>query len=116
MSDDYYDMTIFEQVIDILYHSILPLIAYVAGSFAVLTFMMKTSLMENLAVITLDCHTKVFLSKVVVKHAIRNSLIPLAHTLDKLSQFLRARSIEKIFNIDGLGLLGYESIVERDYR
>lgn len=119
MSDDYYDMTLFEQAWDILYHSILPLTAYVAGSFAVLTFMMKTSLMENLAAdyVRTAIAKGVPFKQAVVKHAIRNSLIPLAtHFGQIITVFLGGSFlIEKIFNIDGLGLLGYESIVERDY-
>ncbi|MDB2447103.1 ABC transporter permease subunit [bacterium] len=119
MSDDTYDMTILEQAWDILYHSILPLTAYVAGSFAVLTFMMKTSLMENLAAdyVRTAIAKGVPFRKAVVKHAIRNSLIPLAtHFGQIITVFLGGSFlIEKIFNIDGLGLLGYESIVERDY-
>ena len=119
MSDDYYDMSVFEKIVDILYHSILPLTAYVAGSFAVLTFMMKTSLMENLAAdyVRTAIAKGVPFKRAVVTHAIRNSLIPLAtHFGQIITVFLGGSFlIEKIFNIDGLGLLGYESIVERDY-
>ena len=47
----------------------------------------------------------------------RNSLIPIAtHFGNNISVIIGGSFlIEKIFNIDGLGLLGYESIVERDY-
>ena len=53
----------------------------------------------------------------IVRHALRNSLIPLAtHFGNNISVILAGSFlIEKIFNIDGFGLLGYESIVERDY-
>ena len=119
MSDDYYDMTLFERVVDIVYHSILPLIAYLAGSFAVLTFMMKTSLMENLSAdyVRTAIAKGVPFKIAVIRHAMRNSLIPLAtHFGQIITVFLGGSFlIEKIFNIDGLGLLGYESIVERDY-
>ena len=53
----------------------------------------------------------------MLKHALRNSLIPLAtHFGNNISVILAGSFlIEKIFNIDGLGLLGFESLVTRDY-
>ena len=53
----------------------------------------------------------------IKKHALRNSLIPLAtHFGQNISVILGGSFlIEKIFNIDGIGLLGYEALVERDY-
>ena len=50
-------------------------------------------------------------------HALRNSLIPLCTGLGHAIGILMAGSylIEKVFNIDGIGYLGYTSIIERDY-
>jgi len=108
-----------EQVADIFYHAALPLLAYVAGSFAVMTFMMKNALMDNLAadyVRTAIAKGMPF-RQAITRHAMRNSLIPIAtHFGNNISVIIGGSFlIEKIFNIDGLGLLGYESIVERDY-
>jgi microcin C transport system permease protein len=118
--DDFVDMeSLWEKAGDILYHAALPLFAYVAGSFAVMTFMMKNSLMDNLAadyVRTAIAKGMPF-RQAIMRHAMRNSLIPLAtHFGNNISVIIGGSFlIEKIFNIDGLGLLGYESIVERDY-
>ncbi len=118
--DDFEDMeSLWEQVGNIFYHAALPLLAYVAGSFAVMTFMMKNSLMDNLAA----DYVRTAIAKgmpfkhAIMRHAMRNSLIPLAtHFGNNISVIIGGSFlIEKIFNIDGLGLLGYESIVERDY-
>ncbi len=49
VSDDFEYLTLWEKVKDLLNHAFLPLIAYMAGSLAVMTFMMKNSLMENLS-------------------------------------------------------------------
>ena len=51
------------------------------------------------------------------KHALRNSLIPLATGFGHFLSIILAGSflIEKVFNIDGMGLLGYTSVVDRDY-
>ena len=56
-------------------------------------------------------------SRVVLIHAVRNSLIPICTGLGHALGILMAGSylIEKVFNIDGIGLLGFNSIVGRDY-
>ncbi len=119
-SEDFEDLeTNWEKAKDILYHSVLPLLAYVAGSFAVMTFMMKNALMDNLAAdyVRTAIAKGLPFRKAITRHALRNSLIPIAtHFGNNISVIIGGSFlIEKIFNIDGLGLLGYESIVERDY-
>ncbi|GAB1258796.1 ABC transporter permease subunit [Aurantivibrio plasticivorans] len=119
VSDNYDELGFLGKVGDIISHSVLPLIAYMAGSFAVMTFMMKNSLMDNLAA----DYVRTAMAKglnfkgAVVGHALRNSLIPIATNFgENITLFLAGSFlIEKIFNIDGFGLLGYESLVERDY-
>jgi microcin C transport system permease protein len=119
VSDSFSDLTFVEKVLDLIKHSILPLTAYVAGSFALMTFMMKNTLLDNLSAdyVRTAMAKGCSYNRAVVKHALRNSLIPLATNFGNNISFLLAGSflIEKIFNIDGMGLLGYESIVERDY-
>ena len=54
--------------------------------------------------------------KSVRRHALRNSLIPVATSFgNNISLLIGGSLIETIFNIDGIGLLGYEAIIERDY-
>lgn len=118
--DEFEDMeSVWEQALDIFYHAVLPLLAYVSGSFAVMTFMMKNALMDNLAAdYVRTAIAKGFsFRQSITRHALRNSLIPIAtHFGNNISVIIGGSFlIEKIFNIDGLGLLGYESIVERDY-
>ena len=117
--DDFDDYTFWEQAVDILHHAVLPLLAYMVGSIAVMTLMMKNSLLDNLAADYVRTAMAKGLSfkGAVLKHAFRNSFIPLAtHLGNGISVILTGSFlIEKIFNIDGLGLLGYESIIERDY-
>lgn len=119
VSDDFEDLSLIQQIGDILYHSILPLIAYMSGSFAVMTFLMKNSLMDNLAsdYVRTAMAKGLDFKRAVIGHAMRNSLIPIATNFGQIITLFLAGSflIEKIFNIDGLGLLGYESLVERDY-
>lgn len=97
----------------------LPLIAYAIGDFAILTMTMKNSLMENLSAdyVRTAVAKGLPFRKAVTDHAMRNSLIPIASHLGSVLTVFFGGSflIETIFNIDGIGLLGYEAIVERDY-
>jgi len=119
VSDDYEDFTLIRKLGDIIWHTILPLIAYVIGSFSVMTFLMKNTLMDNLSsdyVRTAIAKGLPF-RKAVFRHALRNSLIPIATSFGNNISVILSGSflIEKVFNINGMGLLGYESVVERDY-
>jgi len=119
VGNNFHELSFFGKIGDIFYHAALPLVAYMAGSFAIMTFLMKNSLMEHLAsdfVRTAVAKGQNFRGA-VLKHAFRNSLIPLAtHFGNNISLILTGSYlIEKIFNIDGIGLLGLESVIERDY-
>lgn len=119
VSDDFDDLSLSQQIKDVLNHAVLPLASYVAGSFAVTTLMMKNALLDNLAA----DYVRTAVAKgldfrgAVFKHALRNSLIPIATSFGNNISLILTGSflIEKIFNIDGFGLLGFESLVERDY-
>ncbi|MCK5348988.1 MAG: ABC transporter permease, partial [Desulfobacula sp.] len=109
----------FEKILDIAWHTILPLFSYVIGSFTVMTLLMKNTLMDNLSsdyVRTAIAKGLPF-KKAVLNHAMQNSLIPLATSFGNNISILLMGSflIEKVFNINGMGLLGYESILDRDY-
>ena len=119
VSDDFDQFSTGEKIRDVLWHAALPLAAYSASSFAVTTFMMKNALMDNLSA----DYVRTALAKgheftgAVKAHALRNSLIPIATSFGNNISVLLGGSflIETIFNIDGIGLLGFESVVERDY-
>ncbi|MFH2092828.1 MAG: ABC transporter permease subunit [Pseudomonadota bacterium] len=118
-SELFSEMTLFEQIKDIAMHTILPLFAYVIGSFTVMTLLMKNTLMDNLSsdyVRTAIAKGLPF-KKAVLNHAMQNSLIPIATSFGNNISILLTGSflIEKVFNINGMGLLGYESILDRDY-
>ena len=119
VSNDYEQLTVGGKIQDVAHHAVLPLLSYMAGSFAVTTFMMKNSLMDNLSADYVRTAIAKGLSfhQAVVKHAMRNSLIPIATSFGSNVSLILTGSflIEKIFNIDGFGLLGFESLVERDY-
>ena len=119
LSDDFEDFTGMEKILDIAWHTALPLTAYVAGSFTVMTFLMKNSLMDNLAAdyVRTAIAKGLPFNKAIFNHAFRNSLIPIATSFGNNISIILMGSflIETVFNINGMGLLGYESVVERDY-
>ncbi|NNK85502.1 MAG: ABC transporter permease subunit [Desulfobacterales bacterium] len=119
LSDDFEDFTLVGKMLDMIWHTVLPLIAYVIGSFTVMTLLMKNTLMDNLA----SDYVRTAIAKglpfeeAIFKHALRNSLIPIATSFGNNISIILSGSflIETVFNINGMGLLGYESVVERDY-
>lgn len=118
-SEDFEYMSTFAQILDQLHHTILPVIAYMVGSFATLTILTKNSVIENLSQDYIRTAFAKGLSekKVIFKHALRNSLIPIATGLGHFLSLVLAGSflIETVFNIQGMGLLGFKSIEQRDY-
>jgi len=119
VSDEFEDFTVLHKCADILWHTVLPLIAYMLGSFTVMTFLMKNTLMDNMAAdyVRTAIAKGLPFKKAVFRHALRNSLIPMATSFGNNISIILSGSflIEKVFNINGMGLLGYESVVERDY-
>lgn len=119
VSFDFEDLTGIQKVGDLINHSILPLICYLVGSFAVTTLLMKNHLMDNLAAdyIRTAVAKGVSFRKAVTGHALRNSMIPIATTFGQNITLLVSGSflIEYIFDINGFGLLGLTAILDRDY-
>ena len=109
----------FEKVTAQIHYMFLPVLCYTIESFATLTILMKNSLMENLGQDYVRTAYAKGLSerRVIFVHALRNSLIPIVTGLGNVISIILAGSflIEKVFNIDGMGYLGYTSILQRDY-
>jgi microcin C transport system permease protein len=113
------EMTTLEKIGDVAWHSVLPLIAYLVGAFALTTMLMKNSLMENMSA----DYVRTALAKglnwrrAVFVHALRNSLIPIATSIGGLIGIFLTGSIliERVFNIQGVGLLAFEAIQARDF-
>ncbi len=119
VSLQFYEMSGWDKFIDLVRHSILPLICYLIGSFALVTLLLKNHLMDNLAsdYIRTAIAKGVSFRGAVTGHAMRNSLIPIATTFGQNIVLLVSGSflIESIFDIDGFGLLGLSAILDRDY-
>jgi len=118
-SDFYAQLDFFGKVQDVFMHMFLPVLCYVIGNFAVLTLLMKNSLLEQVNrdyVRTVLAKGGSF-SRAVWGHALRNSLIPIATGFGSILTVMFAGSviIEQVFEIPGMGRLSLEAIVGRDY-
>lgn len=117
-SENFEALSLWQQIVDILHHAVMPLCCYLVGSFAFMTLMMKNNLMDNLAADYVRTATAkgVPYRMAVLKHALRNSLIPIATTFGQNITLIIGGSflIEKIFDINGFGLLQFTAVLERD--
>ncbi len=120
VSENWADLPWYMQILDYLWHMALPVIAMVIGGFAGLTMLCKNSFIEEIGkqyVLTArakGCTEK----RILYGHVFRNAMLIIiagfpAAFISIL--FTGALLIEVIFSLDGLGLLGFESAINRDY-
>jgi microcin C transport system permease protein len=120
VSDDWETLSLPMKVVDYFWHMTLPLTALVIGSFASLTMLTKNSFMDQIGqqyVVTARAKG-VSEKRVLYGHVFRNAMLiviagfPVAFVN---ILFTGAVLIEILFSLDGLGLLGFEAVVNRDY-
>lgn len=118
-SDNYDDLTTMGKILDRALHFVLPLTCYMIGNFTELSMLVRNSMLDIIKSDYIRTARAKGLSDRLVyyKHALRNALIPVATGLGGFLRVFLAGSliIETIFNLDGIGLLGYSSILARDY-
>jgi microcin C transport system permease protein len=119
-SDDWASLTWPARILDYLWHLVLPLTCYAIGSFAVVTMLTKNTFVEEIRKQYVLVARAKGLSerRILYKHVFRNALIPIVTGFPAAfvgAFFAGSLLIETLFSLDGLGLLGYESIVRRDY-
>ena len=120
VSENFSELSILGKIKDYFWHMTLPLLAMVIGGFAGLTYLTKYSFMEELnKQYVLAARSKGLTeSRVLYGHVFRNAmLIVIAGLPEALIGIFYVGNlfIEIIFNLDGLGLLGFEAIQQRDY-
>jgi len=118
-SENWAELGFFARISDQLHHTAIPVLGYVMGGFATMTILMKNSLLDNLGADYVRTAFAKGLSenRVIFVHAMRNSLIPLTVGIGHALGLLFAGSflIEKTCNIPGMGLLSFNSVIQRDY-
>ena len=117
-SPDFDQMNDWGKFKDLAHHTVLPLICYMIGSFAMLTMMTKNNLMDNLAAdyVRTAVAKGAGFRRAVFGHAFRNSMIPIATSIgDLVTVFIGGSMlIETVFDIQGFGLLQYQAVLARD--
>ena len=113
------ELSTWGQIKDQVWHMFLPVTCYVIGNFAVMTLLMKNSLLEQISqdYVRTVLAKGATLNQAVWKHALRNALIPIATGIGSILTIMFAGSvlIEKVFNIPGIGLLSLDAVITRDY-
>ena len=119
VSDNFESLNSTGKALDFLHHMVLPMICYMASEFALLTMLMKNTLLDELNKDYIRTALVKGLSyrQAIWRHGLRNALIPLATGAGEILTVMFAGSllIERVFDIDGMGLLFYSSITDRDY-
>lgn len=119
-SPDFDQMTTWEQIKDYFWHITLPVLASVIGSFATLSMLTKNSFLDEINkqyVITARAKG-LNESQVLYGHVFRNAMLLIIAGMPAALIgifFTGSMLIEVIFSLDGLGLLGYEAVIKRDY-
>ena len=120
VSSDFAFLPWYEQILDYLWHMVLPITALVIGGFAGLTMLTKNSFLDqiNMAYVSTARAKGLSERRVLYGHVFRNAMLIVIAGFPSAFigiLFTGALLIETIFSLDGLGLLGFESLINRDY-
>lgn len=120
VSENFAQLSLLQKVKDYFWHLTLPLLAITLGGFASLTYLTKFSFLEELGKqYVLSARAKGLTeNRVLYGHIFRNAMLIVIASLPSALIgifFVGNLFVEIIFNLDGLGLLGFEAIQNRDY-
>ncbi len=120
VSDNWESLSLLHKLLDYLWHMVLPVLSSTVGSLAVMTMLTKNSFLEEIRrqyVITAKAKG-LGNRQVLYGHVFRNAIIPIITGFPGsfiTAFFTGSLLIETIFSLDGMGLLAYESVLNRDY-
>jgi len=119
-SENWNELSPFGKVIDYLWHITLPVLSMTLGAFATITFLTKNSFLDEIRKLYVQTARMKGLSetRVLYGHVFRNAMMIVVSGFPGafVSAFFGGSLlIETIFSLNGLGLLSFESIVNRDY-
>jgi microcin C transport system permease protein len=119
-SPNWHDLSWPARILDYLWHMTLPIVAMVTGSFASLTLLTKNSFLDQMRMLYVSTARAKGLNEhqVLYGHVFRNAMLIVISGFPGAVIgifFGNALLIETIFSLDGLGLLGYEAAINRDY-
>ena len=119
-SENFDELSAFGQVLDYLWHLVLPVTALVLGGFLSLTMLTKNSYLDQINMLYVQTARAKGLTerRVMYGHVFRNAMLIVIAGFPSAFigiLFTGAMLIEIIFSLDGLGLLGFEAAIKRDY-
>ena len=119
-SDNFEDLSLLQKIVDYFHHIALPVLSIVIGGFATLTMLTKNSFLDEISKqYVLTARSKGLSEKqILYKHVFRNAMLIIIAGFPSLlikMLFTGSLLIEVVFSLNGLGLLGYEAIMTRDY-
>ena len=120
VSDNFSELSNWEKILDYIWHMVLPITAMVLGGFATLTLLTKNSFLEEInKQFVLTARAKGLTERrVLYGHVFRNAMLIVVAGFPSAFVgilFTGALLIEVVFSLNGLGLLGYEAALTRDY-
>jgi len=120
VSDNWWDLSWPDRIADYFWHMTLPILAMVIGGFATLTMLTKNSFLDqiNQQYVTTARAKGLSERRVLYGHVFRNAMLIVIAGFPSAFigiLFTGALLIEVIFSLDGLGLLGFEAALNRDY-
>ena len=120
VSGDFASLPWWRQIGDYLWHITLPIIALGLGAYATATFLTKNSFLDEIRkqYVTTARAKGLTERRILYGHVFRNAMLILIATFPGAfigAFFSGALLIETTFSLDGLGLLGFNSVINRDY-
>ena len=119
-SDNWHELSLLGKVIDYFWHLALPLIAMTLGAFTTMTFLTRNAFLDEIRkqyVLTAQAKG-LGQRQVLYGHVFRNAMLLIIAGFPGAfihAFFSGSLLIETIFNLDGIGLLSFESVINRDY-
>jgi len=121
VSDNFAQLSWWEQLLDYAHHLTLPTLAMVIGNFATLTMLTKNSFLDEIhKQYVLTARAKGCTERqVLYGHVFRNGMLIVVAGMPVALIgifFTSGLLVEYIFSLDGLGLLSYNAVINRDYQ
>jgi microcin C transport system permease protein len=120
VSENWATLPWYSQILDYLWHIILPITAMALGAFATATMLIKNSFIDEISkqYVTVARAKGLTEKRVLYGHVFRNAMLLVIAGFPAAfvgAFFGGSLLIETVFSLDGLGYLGYQSVINRDY-
>ncbi|TCN36023.1 microcin C ABC transporter permease YejB [Sinorhizobium americanum] len=120
VSDNFHELPWYQKILDYFWHMTLPLVTLLLSAFATTTLLTKNSFIDEIKKQYVTTARAKGLSerKVLYRHVFRNAMLIIIAGFPGAfisAFFTGSLLIEYIFSLDGLGRLGYDAVVKRDY-